>query len=106
MEKTPSFEADTRAGGLLGRYSQDEHMLRTGGPACTAPDRLRWTSDFLDLASKAISVIACVQGLDYPSDLHRAAQQDLRAWAGYLDDHPSIAADFAVARMARGVPTR
>ncbi|HEX3459373.1 MAG TPA: hypothetical protein VHT49_00595 [Acidimicrobiales bacterium] len=72
-------------------------------PACTASDQLRWTSDFLDLASKAIAVIACVQGLEYPSDLHRSAQRDLRAWAGYLEDHPSIAADFDRASLLTGL---
>lgn len=66
-------------------------------PSNTVADRLRWTSDFLVLASKAISVVACVQGLDYPPDLHRTAQQALWALASYLDDHPSIVADFELA---------
>jgi hypothetical protein len=67
--------------------------------ADSVSDRLRWTSDFLDLASRAIAVIACSQGLDYPPDLYQSAQEDLRAWARYLDDRPSIAADFEVARF-------
>jgi hypothetical protein len=31
--------------------------------ARTPSDSLRWTSDFLDLASHAIAIIACAQGL-------------------------------------------
>lgn len=77
-------------------------VLRTEISACTVADRLRWTSDFLVLASKAISIVACVQGLDYPPDLHRTAQQDLRAWASYLDDHPSITADLELASVFEG----
>ena len=79
-------------------------ILRAETRACTVPDRLRWTADFLDLASKAIAIIACAQGLDYPPDLHQAAQQDLRACARYLDDHPMIAADFELASVLTGVP--
>ena len=78
-------------------------MLRTETAPRTAPDRLRWTSDFLDLANKAIAIIACAQGLDYPTDLYRATQRDLRAWACYLDGHPSIAADFELACVVRGL---
>jgi hypothetical protein len=81
-----------------------EQILRIESPACTLPDRFRWTSDFLDLAGKAISIIACAQGLEYPPDLHRAVQQDLRAWARYLDEHPSIGADFELASIVKGVP--
>jgi hypothetical protein len=56
----------------------------------------------------AISIIACAQGLEYPTDLYRDAQEDLRAWAGYLDDRPSIAADLELARVdrRRGYPIR
>lgn len=64
--------------------------------------RLRWTSDFLVLASKAIAIVACVQGLEYPPDLHRTVQQDLRAWASYLDEHPGIAADLELASLVQG----
>jgi hypothetical protein len=77
--------------------------------ACTAPDRLRWIADFLDVADKAISVIACVQGFDYPAEFHRGAQQDLRAWARWLDARPELAAEMDVVRMVVGVeaaPTR
>jgi hypothetical protein len=77
-----------------------DRVPRTELTACTVPDRLRWTSDFLDLAGKAIAIVACVKGLDYPPDLQRAAQQELRAWASYLEDHPSIAAEFELARIA------
>jgi hypothetical protein len=70
--------------------------------SCTAPDRLRWTSDFLNVAGKAITIVACARGFDYPSDLHRAAQRELRAWASYLDDHPAIAAEFELARVTHG----
>jgi hypothetical protein len=79
-----------------------EQLLPSDGPACTAPELLRWTSDFLVLANKAISVIACAQGLDYPPDLHRVAQQDLRVWAGYLEDHPSLAAELESAIAVEG----
>jgi hypothetical protein len=78
-------------------------IVRTQTPARTVSDRLRWTAEFLDLASMAISIIACAQGLEYPPDLHLAARQDLRAWARYLDDRPSIAADFELASMIKGI---
>src|SRR5258708_5704233 len=55
-------------------------VLQSEARACTAPDRLLWVAEFLDLADKPISVIACVQGLDYPRQVHGAAQRDLRAW--------------------------
>jgi hypothetical protein len=106
MELHRSFATETIAHGGLTAPTEDEQMLRGENPGCTVPDRLRWTSDFLDLASKAISIIACVQGLDYPSDLHRSAQQDLRAWARYLEDHPSIAADFDAATVVNGLSAR
>jgi hypothetical protein len=83
-------------GRVLQRASEPREGFRATG---TVPDRLRWTSDFLVLASRAISIVACVQGLDYPPDLHRTAQQDLWAWASYLDDHPSIAAEFDLASV-------
>jgi hypothetical protein len=76
---------------------------RTEFSKCTVSDRLRWTSDFLNVAGKAIRVVACAQGLEYPCDLHRIAQQDLRTWARFLDDHPSIAAEFEAARVTNGV---
>jgi hypothetical protein len=79
---------------------EKDQIPRTQHPPCTAPDRLRWTSDFLNLAGKAISIVACAKGLDYPPDLHRAAQQELRAWASYLEDHPLIAAQFELASVA------
>ena len=71
-----------------------ERILRPENPACSAPELLRWTSDFLVLANKAICVIACARGLDCPPELHRTAQRNLRAWAGYLDKHPSIASEL------------
>jgi hypothetical protein len=76
-------------------------FARAEPTARTVPDRLRWTSDFLDLASKAIAIIACAQGLDYPPQLYQSAQEDLRAWARYLDDRPSIAAELELASVAR-----
>jgi hypothetical protein len=79
-------------------------IVRAETRASTVPDRLRWTAEFLDLASKAIAIIACAQGLDCPPDLHHAPQQDLRAWARYLDDHPMIAADLELASVLTGVP--
>jgi hypothetical protein len=66
----------------------------------TVSERLRWTSDFLDLAGKAISIVACAQGLDCPLDLHHAVQRDLRAWARYLEDRPLITADLEMASGA------
>jgi hypothetical protein len=78
-------------------------MSQTESAARLAPDILRWTSDFLILANKAICIIACAQGLDCPPDLHLTAQQDLRAWAAYLEEHPSIAADFELASIVKGV---
>jgi hypothetical protein len=77
-----------------------EQMSRTESRACTPPELLRWTSDFLVLANKAICMIACAHGLDCPPDLHRNAQQELRAWAAYLEDHPSIAAELELASVA------
>lgn len=79
-----------------------DRIPRSEFSACTVPDRLRWTSDFLDVAGKAIRIVACAQGLEYPCDLYRNAQQDLRAWARFLDDHPSIATEFELARVANG----
>lgn len=78
-------------------------VLSSESGACTAPDRLRWIADYLALADKAISVIACVQELDYPAELHRGAQQDLRGWARWLDARPELAAEMDVARMVVGV---
>jgi hypothetical protein len=76
----------------------DIDELLDGEPrAWTVSDRLRWTSDFLDLASKAIAIIACAQGLDLPANLHRSVQADLRAWASYLDGHPSWVAELQTA---------
>lgn len=64
--------------------------------------RMRWIAEYLDLAERAISVIACVQSLDYPADLQGSAQRDLRRWAHWLDLRPTIAADLAVARVVPG----
>jgi hypothetical protein len=77
---------------------------RTESRPRTVPDRLRWTSDFLELASKAISIIACAQGLDYPLNLYRGAQRDLLAWARYLDEHPLIAGKLESACVIREMP--
>jgi hypothetical protein len=76
----------------------EEASVQSESGGCKAPDRLRWIADFLDVADKAISFVACVQGLDYPDQLHRAAQQDLRVWASLLDANPTLADDFDVAR--------
>jgi hypothetical protein len=51
-------------------------------------DRLRWIADYLGLAGKAVSVVACVRGIDYSQDIHRDAQKDLRALAELLDECP------------------
>ncbi|HWD51440.1 MAG TPA: hypothetical protein VG412_03505 [Acidimicrobiales bacterium] len=68
----------------------------------STPDRLRWIADYLDVADKALSIISCVRGLDYPEDLHRGAQQDLRRWARWLDARPVLADGLAVARLVPG----
>jgi hypothetical protein len=61
--------------------------VATSGPTA---DRLRWIADFLDLADKAIAVVACAQGLTYPPQRHLDAQRDHRAWARWLETrrHP------------------
>jgi hypothetical protein len=66
---------------------------------CTTPDRLRWIADFLDLAQEAISIIACVHGLECSARLHTAAQRDLRAWARWLDARPDLASEMDVVRL-------
>jgi hypothetical protein len=52
---------------------------------CTPADRLRWVADFLEIAGKSVSIIACVEGIEYSDDIHREAQRDLRAIAEQLD---------------------
>ena len=42
-------------------------------------DRLRWIAEYLDLAGRALSIIACVHGVDCPLDLNDDAQADLLA---------------------------
>jgi hypothetical protein len=69
-------------------------------PDTSSPsDRLRWIADYLDLADKAIARVACVQGVDSPSDLHQGAQRELRRWAHWLDASPVAADEFATARL-------
>ena len=80
-------------------------MLQAESPVCRAPELLRWTSDFLALANKAICVIACARGLECPPDLHRSAERDLRVWARYLEEHPWIAAELELASIASGAST-
>jgi hypothetical protein len=70
--------------------------------ADSPPERLRWIADYLDVADKALAIIACVKDLDYPPGLHRGAQQDLRRWARWLDAHPTLAQGLAVARLVPG----
>lgn len=66
------------------------------------PDRLRWIADYLDVADRAITVLACVQGIEYSSASHRAAEQDLRRWARWLEVRPALSAGFAMARLVPG----
>ena len=73
--------------------------LPTGSRPCATPDQLRWIADFLDVAEKAISIIACVHGLQYSEQLHTAAQRDLRAWARWLDARPDLAPEMDVVRL-------
>jgi hypothetical protein len=65
---------------------------------CTSSDRLRWIADYLELAGKALSLIACVQGIDYPHELHRDAQRDLRAFAKQLEASPRFVEDCSALR--------
>jgi anti-anti-sigma regulatory factor len=65
-----------------------------------AISQLHWIADFLDLADKALSVVACVQGLDYPPQMHREAQHDLRAWARWLESRPAVVAGMDASRSA------
>jgi hypothetical protein len=65
----------------------------------TASDRMRWIADYLDMADKAIAMVAGVRGIEYPPDLHRGAQRDLRRWAHWLEASPVLADGFAVARL-------
>jgi hypothetical protein len=57
-------------------------------------DRLRWIADFLGLAGKAVSVVACSRGIDYSQDIHCDAQRDLRALAELLDECSQFGADL------------
>jgi hypothetical protein len=65
---------------------------------CTSSDRLRWIAEYLDLAGKALSLIACVQGIDYPHELHLDAQRDLRALAEQLETSPRSTAECGALR--------
>lgn len=76
--------------------------LPTDPRACSTPDRLRWIAELLDLAGRAISIIACVQGIEYSEQLHAAAEEDLRAWARWLDATPDIAVEMDVVRLVLG----
>jgi hypothetical protein len=78
-------------------------LLASETDVCTAPERLRWIADFLDLADKAIAVVACAKGVEYPEQVHSTAQRDLRAWARWLDANPARADDMDVVRMVAGV---
>jgi hypothetical protein len=60
-------------------------------------DRLRWIADFVGVAGNALSVVACVRGIDYSQDVHDSAQRDLRALAALLDQCPALRADLAAA---------
>jgi len=67
-----------------------------------AISQLRWIADFLDLADKALSVLACVHGYDYPPQMHREAQRDLRAWARWLESRPTLVTGMVASRAATG----
>jgi hypothetical protein len=77
-------------------------LLRPETEASSTPERMRWIADYLDVADKALSIIACMKGVDYPVDLHRGAQRDLRRWARWLDARPALAEGLAVARVVPG----
>lgn len=87
-------------GTIPGGASTPSNVAGWSQPATSSPsDRLRWIADYLDLADKAIALVACVQGVEYPSDLHQRAQRDLRRWARWLDASPVAADQFAAARV-------
>jgi hypothetical protein len=88
-------EEATRRVGSSFRTGTQGSECETSNPS----DRMRWIADYLDLADKAIAVVAGVQGIDYPSDLHQGAQRDLRRWAHWLEASPVLADGFAVARL-------
>ena len=110
----PSVQSGSRAGsrsmreasmGFAPRPHSTEFANSVRWPEAVtnaAPERLRWIADFLDVADKAIAVIACVQGFDYSSECQRGAQQDLRRWAHWLEARPGLAAGLAVARLVPG----
>ena len=45
--------------------------------SCTPAERLRWIAEYLALAGKAVSVLACVNGIEYSPKTHLDAEQDL-----------------------------
>jgi hypothetical protein len=79
-----------------------ERMFRPESSVSSVSERLRWTSDFLALANKAIGIVACAHGIDCPPDLHQTLRRDLQTWAWYLEGHPLLAAELEQARVANG----
>ena len=69
-------------------------------------DRLRWIADFLGLAGKAVSVVACARGIDYSQDIHRDAQRDLRTLAELLDECPQFGRDLTARSCGLGALLR
>jgi hypothetical protein len=67
-------------------------------PVCAVAGQLYWIADFLDLAGRAIAIIACAQQLGSRTEHQGAAQQALRSWARWLDFHPSAAAELDLVR--------
>jgi len=61
---------------------------------CTSSDRLRWIAEYVGLAGKALSVVACVEGLEYPPDTHVEAQSDLRDLADFLESQSGAGASI------------
>ena len=68
--------------------------------------RLRCIADFLGLAGKAVSVVACARGIDYSQDIHREAQRDLRALAEQIDECPQFGTDLAARPSGLGALLR
>ena len=71
--------------------------------SCSPSDRLRWIAEYLDLAGRALSIIACVHGVDCPLDLNDDAQADLLALADQFDREAEASTNSVVAQSSLGL---
>jgi hypothetical protein len=97
---SPKSSARTRAGGdqlPVPVLPQDR-----GDSTCVS-GRLHQIADLLELAGKAITIVACARGIAYPSDIHRDAQRDLRALAELLVEHPLLESAWAASSSIHSV---